>query len=144
MNDTTSSTFEKFIYPILIRERHLDTFGHVNNATYLEIFEEARWEFVSSRGFGLKDVQKLGMGPTILECNLKFLKEIRLRQTILVESQTLSYEKKIGILRQAMVNEEGQVHSELIMTFGLFDVKERKLVLPTPEWLHAVGFIGQS
>lgn len=30
-------------YPVVIREHHLDTFGHVNNAAYLDILEEARW-----------------------------------------------------------------------------------------------------
>ncbi len=30
-------------YHLLILEKHLDTFGHVNNASYLEILEEARW-----------------------------------------------------------------------------------------------------
>jgi thioesterase III len=32
-----------FEQAILIREEHLDTFGHVNNARYLEIFGQARW-----------------------------------------------------------------------------------------------------
>ena len=33
-----------FTYPLLIKETYLDTFGHVNNATYLTLFEEARWD----------------------------------------------------------------------------------------------------
>ncbi len=131
--------FEKFIYPILIREHHLDTFGHVNNATYLEILEEARWEFISSRGFDLKTIQKMGVGPTILEWNIKFLKELKLRQKIIIESETLSYEKKIGVLRQDIFNEEKQLCCQAQMTFGLFDLKERKLIQPTPEWLYAIG-----
>jgi len=30
---------------IKVRGYHLDIYGHVNNARYLEFFEEARWEF---------------------------------------------------------------------------------------------------
>lgn len=135
--------FEIFRYPLMIREGHLDTFGHVNNATYLQILEEARWEFITSRGFGLKEIQKFGMGPTILEWNMKFLKELRLRQKIIIESETLSYDKKIGILRQDILSENGELCFQAKMTFGLFDVRERKLVLPTPEWLHAVGLLRQ-
>lgn len=30
-----------FTYPMLIKESHLDSFGHMNNATYLELFENA-------------------------------------------------------------------------------------------------------
>lgn len=135
--------FEKFSYPFLVREHHLDTFGHVNNAAYLEILEEARWEFITSRGFDLNFIQKTGLGPTILEWNIKFLKELTLRQRIIIESETLSYERKIGTLRQDILNENGECFCQAKMTFGLFDLKERKLILPTPEWLYAVGTINK-
>lgn len=133
--------FEKFDYPMLIVERHLDTFGHVNNATYLQIFEEARWEFITSRGFGLETIRKSGLGPVILECHLKFLSELTLRQHIIIQSRTISYEKKIGKLEQRIVDDNHHLYCEMQMIFGLFDLKKRSLVSPTPEWLHAVGMI---
>ena len=34
-----------FSYKVKIRESHLDTLGHVNNAVYLVLFEEARWAY---------------------------------------------------------------------------------------------------
>lgn len=134
-----SVDFDLFTHPYTIIERHLDTFGHVNNATYLQILEEARWEFITARGFGMKKIKDTGLGPTILECNIKFMKELRLRQNIVIETQTQSYDRKIGVLKQVMRNEAGEVCAEAIFTIGLFDTKERKLVLPTPEWLYAVG-----
>ena len=134
-----SVDFDIFTHPYTIIERHLDTFGHVNNATYLQILEEARWEFITARGFGMKKIKDTGLGPTILECNIKFMKELRLRQNIVIETQTQSYDRKIGVLKQVIKNESGEVCAEAIFTIGLFDTKERKLVLPTPEWLYAVG-----
>ena len=133
--------FEIFQYPLVIKEQHLDFFGHVNNATYLEILEEARWEFVTARGFGLETIYKLGTGPVILECHLKFIKELRVRQVITIETQLLTYDKKIGSLRQTILNEQGEVCCEATMIFGLFCLKERKLILPSDAWLHAVGAI---
>ena len=47
-----------FTYPVTIKEVYLDTFGHMNNAMYLTLFEEARWEFITQRGFGLKTITK--------------------------------------------------------------------------------------
>ena len=87
-----------FRFQLLIKENHLDTFGHVNNATYLQLLEEARWEFLTSQGFSLKAIHALKVGPIVLECHIKFLKELTLRQQITIESQVLSYEKKIGII----------------------------------------------
>lgn len=131
--------FELFKLPYTIRERHLDTFGHVNNATYLQIFEEARWEFISARGYGMNQIVETQIGPTILDCHIKFIKELRLRQDVMIYSHTLSYDRKIAKLRQWIENAHGELCAEAAFTIGLFDLKERKLVLPTPEWLYAVG-----
>ena len=120
--------FIVFRYPLLIIERHLDTFSHVNNATYLEILEEARWAFLTEQGFDLKTIHELSVGPVVLECNIQFLKELRLRQPIIVESQMMSYEKKIGVMRQDILNEENELCCHAKLTFGFFDFKTRKLI----------------
>ncbi len=49
--------FKTFVYDTQIKEHHLDSFGHVNNATYLSLYEEARWESITENGYGLKEVQ---------------------------------------------------------------------------------------
>ena len=127
-----------FTYPLTIKEMHLDTFGHVNNAVYLELLEEARWDLITKNGYGLKKIQEVGIGPTILEIKLIFAKELRLREEIIIETQMLSYENKIGRLLQRMMRgDEVCCSAEFVM--GLFDMKARKLILPTPEWLHAIG-----
>ena len=33
-----------------IRTFHTDSFGHVNNAKYLELLEEARWRYAEDNG----------------------------------------------------------------------------------------------
>jgi YbgC/YbaW family acyl-CoA thioester hydrolase len=126
-------------YKLLIRESHLDSYGHVNNATYLTLFEEARWEIVTSRGYGYKKVHETGQGPVILEVHMKFLKELKLRETITITLELDSYEGKIGHLTQKMIKSDGEVACELKMVMGFFDLKNRKLILPTPEWKTAVG-----
>ncbi|WP_413560088.1 acyl-CoA thioesterase [Bdellovibrio sp. HCB209] len=126
-------------YKLLIRESHIDSYGHVNNATYLSLYEEARWEAITPRGFGFHDVHRLQQGPVILEVNIKFMKEIKLRETITITSSIADYEGKIGHMKQQMIKEDGTVASEAIFTFGLFDLKARKMILPTPEWKKACG-----
>mgnify|MGYP002626401055 CR=1 FL=1 len=71
-------TAPTYRHEVLIKEKHLDTMGHMNNATYLQLFEEARWDLITANGFGLKEIQQKKQGPTILEINLRFKKEIRL------------------------------------------------------------------
>lgn len=126
-------------YHVMIRELHLDFMGHVNNATYLELFEEARWQVIFERGYGLADIKRLGQGPVILEVNLKYLKEITLRDKIRITVELLDYEGKIGHLKQCMIKENGECAAEAIFKFGLFDLNSRKLIMPTPEWRHALA-----
>lgn len=138
LKETPKMDAKIFYYPLVIKETYLDTFGHVNNATYLTLLEEARWELITLRGYGLKKIQETGLGPTILELKLNFLKELRLRDKIMIESQMISYEKKIGKLSQK-ITRDGEVCCNAEFVIGLFSLRERRLVMPTSEWLHAVG-----
>ena len=40
---------------------------------------------------------------------------------------------------QQMINEQQEVCCEARFVIGLFDLQARKLMLPTPEWLRALG-----
>ena len=126
-------------YELVIREQHLDTFGHVNNAKYLEILEEARWELITRNGYGLDDVIRRRIGPTILEINLKFQRELRNRQRIVIKTWMESYVGKIGRVVQQIHDPDGNLCCEALFTIGLFDLGARKLIAPTPEWLKALG-----
>lgn len=126
-------------YPMMIRESHIDTFGHVNNATYLQMMEEARWQMITERGYGLDKVRESQQGPVILEVNLKFLHELRLREKINIQTELIEYKGKIGKLRQTVVKEDNEVAADATFVFGLFDLKVRKLIDPTAAWKLAVG-----
>ncbi|EFB40775.1 acyl-CoA thioesterase [Parachlamydia acanthamoebae] len=128
-----------YTYPITIKEVYLDLYGHVNNATYLTLFEEARWDLSNQNGYGVEKIKETGQGPVILEVTMRFLKELRLRDKINIETSVVSYEKKIGKLLQKMVR-ESEICCTAEFTIGLFDLKERKLIPPTPEWLKVIGY----
>ncbi len=127
-------------YPMKIVESHLDTFGHVNNATYLQILEEARWDWITQGGYGLDEIRRRGQGPTILEINLKFRRELINRETILIRSWAENYTGKIAVVRQEIEKSDGVLACEADFTIGLFDVKERRLIDPTDAWLACVGW----
>ena len=135
--------FSTHEYKITILEKNLDTFGHVNNATYLELLEEARWDWITQGGFGLKEILSGQMGPTILEIKIRFKREIKNRQKITIKSHVVRYEGKIGEVEQHMINEQNEVCCTANFVIGLFDTQKRKLIDPTPEWLAAVGKISK-
>jgi len=128
-----------FEQSIVIREEHLDTFGHVNNARYLEIFEQARWDLITDNGFGMDHVKSSGTGPVILELSLRFVREVTNRQHLLIRSFVDSYEGKIGRMTQQLIDDSAQICCEGKFVFGQWDTRSRKLIAPTAEWRLAIG-----
>lgn len=129
-----------FEYEVLIRESHLDSFGHVNNSVYVQLYEEARWDFITRNGFGLDYVMKNHIGPVILDLQVRFKRELKNREKIKITSQTVEIiSRKVMVLHQAMIKEDGKVASEATFTVGFFDLKARKLINANEEWLRACG-----
>lgn len=126
-------------YDVLIRETHIDSLGHMNNAAYLTLFEEARWEWITAGGYGVAEIRQYKQSPVILEANVKFLREVHLRDSIRIASEILSYEGKVGDLKQVMSRADGTVCCEALFKMGFFDLETRRLIAPTPLWKKALG-----
>src|SRR5690606_38810276 len=102
---------KEFSYQVKILEAHLDTFGHVNNAVYLQLYEEARWDFIQASDHGLRRILSEKIGPVVLEVNVKFRKELTNRELITITSKSTSLHGKILTLEQKMIKENGQIAS---------------------------------
>lgn len=129
-----------FEYPVEILEHHLDSFGHVNNAAYVKLYEEARWDFITKNGYGLKRILELQQGPVILDLKVKFKRELKNRDRIVITSQVHEIlNSRMIVLEQVMKREDGKVSSEALFTIGFFDMRARKLMDASSDWLRAVG-----
>ncbi len=137
----------RHLYPVTIRETHIDSLGHVNNAVYLTLFEEARWEWITAGGYGLQEIREYRQSPVILDVTAKFLREVHLREQVDIESRMISYEGKIAKLEQDMVRTlpdgSKQACCTALFTMGFFDLQTRKLIAPTPRWKAALGIAAE-
>src|SRR5690242_10889601 len=131
-------TNKTFTYPTIIKESHLDSFGHMNHGAYLPLLEEARWELITQNGYGLKKIHETGIGPVILEINLKFLRELHARDNIIIETHLISYERTVGKIGQRILR-DGETCCTAELTIALFDLNQRRIIPPTQEWLDAIG-----
>jgi YbgC/YbaW family acyl-CoA thioester hydrolase len=55
-----------------IRTYELDSFGHVNNAAYLNYLEEARSEFLKQMGLSFHDFARYGVQLVIIEAHVYY------------------------------------------------------------------------
>lgn len=124
---------------IQILEHHLDSFGHVNNARYFDLYEQARWDFITKYGYGLREVKEKQKGPVVLDVNCRFKRELLNREFVTITSQTKDSNGKIMSIYQQIIKEDGSIASEATFTFGFMDLKLRKLIDPPEQWLKAVG-----
>jgi len=133
------SEFKTFDYQFQVLEHHLDCFGHVNNAKYLELFEEARWDFITTNGYGLIEVQQNKKGPVVLDLACRFKKELTNRENITIRSQSVDWKGKISHIKQEMIKSDGSIAAEANFTFGFMDLETRRLMDPPDAWLRALG-----
>lgn len=128
-----------FIYRLQILEHHLDNFGHVNNAVYLSLYEEARWDFITRNGYGLDVIMQRQKGPVILEARVRYRKELLNRDWITIRSYPEApSNRKIMTIKQEMIREDGTLASEADFLVGYMDFKTRKLLSPDEDWNKAI------
>lgn len=113
---------------LTVRNYHLDGYGHVNNARYLEFLEEARWAFMEKQGL----IEQLG-GIILIVARA----DIRYRRPA-VEGDVLQFEcrlKDIGrrhmVLAQTILLLEGKRAVEAEITLIPVSTETRRTaVLP--------------
>jgi len=70
---------------------------------------------------------------------VKYLRELLNRENVKIVTNIVSYEGKIGKLRQLVLQENGDIACEANFVMGLWDTNCRKLVLPSQKWATAMG-----
>ncbi|HOX42638.1 MAG TPA: thioesterase family protein [Myxococcota bacterium] len=116
-------------FETVIRPTQVDTFGHLNHAVYLEIFEWARWEWAAAEGMGLdRLVAEERTAPAVLHVDLSFLKELRMHEAVRVRTWVQALESVKGVIGQEMVKADGAVAARLWLTFTMFHLDRRRAV----------------
>jgi acyl-CoA thioester hydrolase len=128
-----------FSVPITVRGYELDTQGHLNQAVYLQYSEHARWEILRAAGIPQEKLIASGVGPVVLEANVKYLRELRGGETVDV---TCGFEwggGKTFKLAQQIIKEDGTVAADISVIGGILDLAARRLVADPAARLAALA-----
>jgi thioesterase-3 len=104
-----------------IRTFHADSFGHVNNARYLELLEEARWQFAEHHGL-LELLNEQNVGFIIMQMNLRFRLPVVEGDTIQVLTRLISLGTASGELEQRIMKSD-KLAAKSMFQFALIDRK---------------------
>lgn len=117
---------------IRIRSYHLDGYGHVNNARYLEFLEEARWAFFEEHGL-LRLLN--GIMMVVARIDIRYLRAAQEGQTLNIETRILAAAPHEVLLRQTVCRaDNGKTYTEADITLVPVGGNGRRTDLP-PELL---------
>jgi len=89
-------------YRFEVRGYELDSFGHVNNAVYLNYYEQARWHIMKELGL-LEYLKNTGGFLVVIKADLKFIRELKLLEEAVVNT-TYKTEGFFVIFKQEIRN----------------------------------------
>jgi YbgC/YbaW family acyl-CoA thioester hydrolase len=79
-----------------------DIYGHLNNANYLHLYEEARSIFLEDVGLPIRKLQELGIAIYIIRVEVDFIKGILLESDVVIKSWVVSGSRLRGLWQQEM------------------------------------------
>jgi thioesterase III len=117
---------------IEIRGYHCDAYGHVNNARYLELFEEARWRALDeSNVLSLADNQ--GYLFYIVHLDISFKKPVFDKSNAHIRTSLYESNRRFITFKQSIENEKGELCTEGFVRFVFYDQETKKSVYISEE-----------
>jgi thioesterase-3 len=114
---------------IKIRGYHLDVYGHVNNARYLEFLEEARWSFIEQK-MPVTEIEKKGFSFVVVNININYRQSALLDYLLEIQTEIIKLGSKSAIIHQEIIRAGTEQRiADADITFVAIDTVSKK-VLP--------------
>ncbi len=114
---------------IKVRGYHADFYGHVNNARYLEFFEEDRWAHLESK-IDLRKWAEKGLVFLVVNINVNYRKAVPVGETLIVTTRLEKIGNRSVVLKQEiLVKESREVAADALITFVITDRSGRAVAM---------------
>lgn len=115
-----------------VRTYECDSYGHVNNATYLNYLEVARYEFLKDIHFDYHGMIEAGYGVYIARVEIDYKKSARVDDRLLILSWPVKKGAVSGIIAQE-IRRGDAIIAEAKVTWAFVDSKGIPVKIP-PVW----------
>ena len=103
---------------IKVRGYHLDLYGHVNNARYLEFLEEARWAMMELGD--LDWFMQQGYSLVVSRVDIRYLRPASMGDNLLIETRLDRLLARSGVIVQQVTNQgTGKAVASAEVTFAV-------------------------
>lgn len=114
---------------IKVRGYHADFYGHVNNARFLEFFEEGRWAYLESK-IDLRKWAAKGLIFLVVNINVNYRRAVPVGETIIVTTRLEKVGNRSAVLKQeVLLKESKEVAADALVTYVITDRSGRALAM---------------
>jgi acyl-CoA thioester hydrolase len=103
---------------ITVRSYECDSYGHVNNAVYLNYLETARMDYLHQIGFPYKKAVAEGFFIYVTHIDIHYKNSAYLDDVLSVETMPVDLGAVKGTLRQTVKNQAGKICAEAEVTWA--------------------------
>jgi len=86
-----------------------DVYGHLNNANYLHLYEEARSEALEVMGMSIAKLSEEGIHIYLSEINLTFKIGLPVGENVVIDTRMIKANRATSIWKQEIFNSEGKL-----------------------------------
>jgi acyl-CoA thioester hydrolase len=115
-----------------VRTYECDSYGHVNNANYLNYLEFARYQLLKDVGFDYPAMIKAGYGVYIARIEIDYKKPAVADDELVIKSRPIKKGAVSGIIAQEIRRGE-ELLIEAKVTWAFVDSKGQPVKIP-PQW----------
>lgn len=114
-----------------IVESDLDELGHMNYLRYIKHFEISRFQWLEKIELKFEELIEAQLGPVLIKLETEYAKEVRLGDTVEIQTKLVKVGTKSFTLEQTMYHEK-ELSSKSIAIMVIMNLQERKAI-PVPQ-----------
>ncbi len=119
----------EYLTEIKVRGYHADFYGHVNNARYLEFFEEDRWAHLESK-IDLCKWATMGLVFLVVNINVNYRRAIPVGETLVVGTKLEKIGNRSVVLKQEiLIKNSSEMAADALITFVISDRSGRAVTM---------------
>ena len=121
----------RFTATVRVRSYELDSFGHVNNALYLQYLEYARSEFLLQVGISFSDFQRWNAMPYVVRAEIDYKASSRYDDELVITGWVSAWGKSSFVLTYEIYNRSaGRMGALAEIKFAWVDREEKIIRIP--------------
>jgi len=122
---------KRFTVTLSVRSYELDSFGHVNNAVYLQYLEYARCEYMAQQGLSFSDFHAWGAYPYVVHVDIDYKASSRTGDVLELTGWVSEWGRSSFVLSYEVHNHTtGKLAALAHVKFAW--VNDRERIIPVP------------